>query len=127
MKQPQNDTFDFQIIDLEDARKTLNEAPQTAPQSGWVQHEPARPVRAPAPAVAADPLPRQTVRWIVSLPAEARPLHLFKLYPHIGNRLAEYWADPVLAQNFFDQLLMDNRGGRQGFPKEVFDDLMRLQ
>lgn len=72
-------------------------------------------------------LPESTVRWIVSLPIACWPLHLFIHYPKIGNALAILWGNRQATQQYFDDLMVDHRGTRQGFPKEVFDDLMRLQ
>ncbi|TAK85254.1 MAG: hypothetical protein EPO01_10920 [Aquabacterium sp.] len=127
--------LDFELVDVRQAREAMDQhAEDIATVSGAFNPEPqyeAPPRRSvePAPAAGApkEPLPAHTVQWIVSLPAAARPLHLFMHYPKLGNRLALLWENTGDAQRFFDELLMDTRGTRQGFPKEVFEDLMRLQ
>lgn len=128
-----NDPLEFQVVGVDEAREALEKGHDILTRPGALMPEPPSFDRGvlkralPPAAPPSDPLPRETVRWIASLPAEARPLHLFMHYPKIGNRLALLWANPQDAQALFDDLLLDHRGDRQGFPKEVFDDLMRLQ
>lgn len=128
--------LDFELIDVQQAREAMDKhAEDIATVSGALyvepQHEapPRRRIDLATPATDApkEQLPAHTVQWIVSLPAAARPLHLFMHYPKLGNKLAMLWENTGDAQRFFDEMLMDTRGTRQGFPKEVFDDLMRLQ
>lgn len=128
MNQRLSDPLAFEVVDIQDARKSLDRGLDGRPLAGAQQASATleRPTLA-KPAEHQEQLPSTTVRWIVGLPAAYRPLHLFKYYPKIGNALALIWNDPKATQEFFDGLMVDHRGGRQGFPKEVFDDLMRLQ
>jgi hypothetical protein len=65
--------------------------------------------------------------WADALPQALRPHALCIRYPRSANRLALCWADPTLTDRFFAGLLVDNRGGRGGFPREVADELTRLR
>lgn len=68
-----------------------------------------------------------TRRWFDSLPANGRPIEMMKTYPRIANRIAFAWRDPQKAQEVMDDLLIDQRGGREGFPPFVMIELMRLR
>lgn len=43
------------------------------------------------------------------------------------NRIALLWDSPKLAERYFDELLIDDRGGRQGFPLNVLSELFSLK
>lgn len=123
------DALAFELVDLEDAKQALDNAVVNTHRGGLddlpkLNCDTRTPVRA-APQ-APEELPPATIQWIISLPALCRPLYLTKSFPKIANKLALLWPDRELTQNYFNDLLMDTRGGRQGFPREVFDDLMRL-
>ena len=64
---------------------------------------------------------------ISSLPEEVRPLQLPQKFPRICNRIAELWDAPELAIPFFDGLLIDNRGGRDGFPLTIIMEISKLK
>ena len=64
--------------------------------------------------------------WFESLPVPLRPEHLCVRYPRIANRLALCWPDSTLTQRLFENLVVDKRGGRQGFPTEVAAELAQL-
>jgi hypothetical protein len=68
-----------------------------------------------------------TRRWFDSLPASCRPIEMMKTYPRIANRVAVAWREPQTAQEFINDLLLDRRGERQGFPPFVTLELMRLR
>ncbi len=67
------------------------------------------------------------MRWLSSLPAEARPIELCRRYPRIGNQLAALWSHPIAIGTYLEDLLIDKRGGRQGFPDGIALELSRLQ
>ena len=67
------------------------------------------------------------LRWLAAFPAAARPAELCARYPRIANRLALCWSDPVLSTHVLNELLIDRRGGRQGFPPAVRSDLLALR
>lgn len=53
------------------------------------------------------------------------PYLLEQRYPRILNRIAELWREPQL-DHYFEELLVDRRGGRQGFAADVMSHLMAL-
>ncbi len=68
-----------------------------------------------------------TVAWLESLPPEHHPHNLCLAYPRIANRIALCWPDWALTEILFDELLVDRRGGRRGFPQPVQKDLLVLR
>ena len=93
---------------------TDNDAPAWGPER--------RPLRASDQA-----LTGTARRWLRDLPSRRRPLRLCQLYPRVANRLAWCWRDATLASQVLDDLLVDRRGGREGFPRSVLRELQRLQ
>jgi hypothetical protein len=71
-------------------------------------------------------LSAQARQWLRRLPARERPLALCSMYSRLANRLAAGWEDPVQTEAVFDELMIDHRGGRLGFPPLVAGELMRL-
>lgn len=68
----------------------------------------------------------EAMRWLLDLPALARPLKLSRQYPRIVNRLAQVWPSESQCRRYLDSLVMDERGGRQGFPLELVMELGKL-
>jgi hypothetical protein len=65
--------------------------------------------------------------WVRSLPHRRRPLRLCIDFPRVANRLAWVWPDTALTAQTLEDLLVDRRGGRRGFPAPVQRELRRLQ
>jgi uncharacterized protein len=57
---------------------------------------------------------------------DAYPHHLEERYDRILTRIEELWESPAI-DDYFSDLLIDKRGGRQGFPREVLNDILRLR
>lgn len=72
------------------------------------------------------PLDPRAQRLIDSLPAEHRLQVLRRHYPHVVNRLAADWYQPRRMLGVFEELLIDARGTRSGFPFEACLELMQL-
>ena len=68
-----------------------------------------------------------TRRWLQRLPARRRPYRLCTAFPRVANRIAWCWADAGLSEAVLDDLLVDRRGGRQGFAPIVVRELQRLR
>lgn len=68
-----------------------------------------------------------TYQWFAKLPAHEKPWELARYFPRITNDLAARWDKPAECKRFLEQLLLDNRGGRQGFPMNVAREIMALQ
>jgi len=68
-----------------------------------------------------------TFKWVASLPRAIRPLALLQKYPRIVNVMAQTWADPPAFRDYMFELLIDRRGGRQGFPETMRCELLALR
>jgi hypothetical protein len=62
-----------------------------------------------------------------SLPQEIRPVLLPQKYPRICARIVAQWKDPVSMISYLEDLVVDRRGGRQGFPYRVIYELNNLK
>ena len=61
------------------------------------------------------------------MPPEAHPTALMTKYPRIANLLAVLWEDPNSLRRYVDDLLVDRRGNRQGFPLDVLREIFNLR
>jgi hypothetical protein len=68
-----------------------------------------------------------TFKWIASLPRAIRPLALLRQYPRIANVMAQTWTDPPAFRDYMFELLVDRRGGREGFQQNVRCELLALR
>ncbi len=61
------------------------------------------------------------------IPAEiaVEVLILLETFPRIGNRTALLWGTVDL-QNYLNTLIVDERGGREGFPHPVAEAILRI-
>lgn len=72
------------------------------------------------------PLP-STARWVESFPEAIQPVALLQRFPRIANLLARSWSDPAILRRHLQSLLVDQRPGRQGFPPDVYNELLTLR
>ncbi len=54
------------------------------------------------------------------------PFSLEERYDRILTKIEQLW-DKAEIDDYFSDLIIDKRGGRQGFPKDVLDDILRLR
>ena len=57
---------------------------------------------------------------------ELYPHRLEERFPRIVNKLVAAWPSPDSTAAVFDDLLIDRRGGRQGFPPEIAREIFQL-
>jgi hypothetical protein len=69
----------------------------------------------------------KTATWAAKLPHDIRPLALLRTFPRIANLLAASWTEPTAFRPYIDELFVDIRGNRQGFPPEVMEELFALR
>ncbi|HEX6005436.1 MAG TPA: hypothetical protein VFZ14_15740 [Burkholderiales bacterium] len=62
-----------------------------------------------------------------TLPGDAYPQALVDQYPRIANTIVELRYDRAKLEDYFQSLLNDSRGGRQGFPFGVLMNLQNLR
>lgn len=65
--------------------------------------------------------------WCESLHQRNQPTQLCALFPRVANRLALCWNDSALASRVLDDLVVDKRRNRAGFPPEVSQELIQLR
>jgi hypothetical protein len=65
--------------------------------------------------------------WLASLPRRVRPVLLGSRHPRVANQLALCWQDYKLTERVLSSLILDQRGGRQGFSAPVLAELMDLR
>jgi len=53
------------------------------------------------------------------------PVHLETQYARIFNRIMDLWGTLEL-EDYMGELMVDKRGGRQGFPPDVMNDILTL-
>jgi hypothetical protein len=109
--------LEFERISIEEANKAIDRRVRPATVKDWDGE------RRPAPA---EPLDDATVAWLASLPFDVRPRALARQFPRIANRLWEMWKRPAQCDAYFKKLIVDERGGRKGFPPEVAAELSTL-
>jgi len=68
----------------------------------------------------------ETIVWLESLPESVRPMALSARFPHVANQICRVWASPLRFDACMLSLLLDDRGGRQGFPRIVASELAAL-
>jgi hypothetical protein len=48
-------------------------------------------------------------------------------FPHVVNRLSACWHEPLAVVDVLDELLVDRRGGRRGFPADALAEVLTLR
>jgi hypothetical protein len=119
------DAIPFVKVTLEEAKASLRNDvaphdPPKPPAKDWTSS------RGPHPEEAQD-LATRTFRWLAELPANKRPNALLHQYPRIANRLAEIWKRPLQCERYLDDLMLDMRGNRRGFPPNVATEIAALK
>lgn len=66
-------------------------------------------------------------QWLSALPQRLQPRETASKFPHIVNKLASLWSSPPSCRTYFDDLLMDHRGDRRGFPLTVASEIAGLK
>jgi hypothetical protein len=68
-----------------------------------------------------------TIRWLATLPEHVRPVELTRKFPRIANKIATLWRRVARCEEFLDELVVDRRGGRRGFPMVIAQELTALR
>src|SRR5438105_2805264 len=108
------------VYAVADPVNRINQDPSAGPggSSDYIQQRRASPVAFVLPL---------TREWSDTLPRRVRPYALCNLYPRIANAIAIKWRDKRALSAYFDELLVDRRRGRNGFPLDVLNDLCILR
>jgi hypothetical protein len=103
-------------LEIETDTRPAQTAPE--PEAEWTRRRMSEP---------ANGLLKPTFAWAATLPLEVQPRALLFRFPRIANLIAAMWQDPNSLRRYVDDLLVDKRGNRQGFPLEVLRELFRLR
>lgn len=74
-----------------------------------------------------EPIDERATLLFSRLPYACRLSATRSRFPHVLNRLAAHWENPKGFREASDDLLVDRRGGRQGFPAETVQELHTLR
>lgn len=74
-----------------------------------------------------EPLDMRAQRLFASLPYALRMPITRQRFPHVLNRIAADWDAPARLLHLMDELLLDQRGSREGFPFETVLELTNLR
>lgn len=90
-----------------------------------------RPVDSPM-ATDRRPLPTRGLDWQAAVLLDSLgpslPLRTLRSdFPHVLNRLSAVWSNPRLFGQAMDALMVDDRGGRRGFPFAALNELTDLR
>ena len=115
--------LEFEKVSFTDARKALEE---TGPAAYAVPKK-VEDWEAKRSQTAAEPLSDATTAWIAEMPEAVQPRQLALRYARLANKLCKVWTDPLKCEPLLDDLMMDRRGGRKGFPLQVANELATLR
>lgn len=91
-----------------------------ARRPAWVRAVPPRDVYI-------DAVDRQPVQaWLATLPPAVQPRALAGIYPRIVKVMMRFGDDPVALCAYLEDLMIDRRGGRLGFPPKLAAEIERL-
>jgi hypothetical protein len=120
------DAINFEITDFAEARRALEEVPSglnevAALSPDYWKHR-RRPQQPQDRALAGT-----TIDWFLELPSELRPRELCERYPRVANMVADAWSNAEVRVSVLNNLLVDARGRRNGFPRCVRLEIEALQ
>ena len=110
--------LEFTTVSVEEARRALEGEP-TKPGASQLTVK-----RTQTPK---EPLLDVTRTWLASLPEEICPMELARQFPRIANRLRHLWKQVARCEEYLDDLLVDRRGTRKGFPPKIVQELEALR
>jgi hypothetical protein len=111
---------------------SVSPAPASAP-AGQSEAAPSRAARAQDGSDRwgrrpAQPLTIASHQLAIDLARSGDPVPgLARRFPHVLNQLSAVWGDLPVAAELIDDLLVDRRGGRRGFPADVLAELLTVR
>jgi hypothetical protein len=72
-------------------------------------------------------LDQRSKQILAAIPADIRPNHIISTFPHIMKLISKSWHEPKEFVKTLDELLIDDRGNRVGFPFAVIVELTDLR
>jgi hypothetical protein len=118
------DPIPFEKVTVEEAKAKLKADTPAPPPS---QSEDRWKLQRQAQDVETQELSDSAFVWLAQFKKGARPDALARRYPRIANKLADLWKRPLQCERYLDELLLDHRGNRQGFPPDVATEIAALK
>jgi hypothetical protein len=118
--------FEFELTDIAEARKALDELPPgvesvlTMSPGYWLSRR-----RKPESGDLA--LTRPAIDWMMGLLPHLRPQAGAQRFPRLVNAIAKSWETPGECDSLLEGLLNDCRPGRQGLPSAVRSEFEALR
>lgn len=113
-------------------RQSSKSAPRIVPRAVAIEPPPA-PAQRPLTQTEIDELipgarqlSSQAQRVLLRMPAKTRPLRCAQEHPWMLDRLLASWDTPATFRRQLGDLLIDNRGNRQGFSFDTLNELSAL-
>ena len=72
-------------------------------------------------------LSEASLALLAKLPDDIRPKELHEQFPRIFNKISSMWRRPDSLIVYMEELLVDSRGDRAGFPLRVALDLATIK
>ena len=69
----------------------------------------------------------EALRLLIKVDKKVGLEELSLRFPDVLNRIANVWGSSARAERCFDDLLLDSRGTRQGFPQSVIGEIASLR
>lgn len=69
----------------------------------------------------------ETIQWLAGLPPDVRPRSLPIAFTRIANELGRRWNDEHKCLTYLEDLLIDRRGNRSGFPMGIALEIASLK
>jgi tRNA A58 N-methylase Trm61 len=120
-----SDGLEFEVTSIDQARDALEELPLGMKARSRSDASDSTFRRKPITARDRIVSP-QAWSWLESLPSEVRPKALVVQFPHVVNQLALLWRSDADCLHHLRNLMIDERGGRRGFPVAVADEISKL-
>jgi hypothetical protein len=121
-----SDGLEFEVTSFDAARASMDELPAGL-KAASARSDAADSTFRRKPLAARDRvLSTEAWNWLEALPSDVRPKALALQFPHVVNQVALIWASGSESLRYLRNLMVDQRGGRRGFPMAVADELAKL-
>jgi hypothetical protein len=116
-----NDTITFEKVSIAEARAAYEGT------EGFEKDDPKWTEKRRTMIASEFVLQDETRQWLDAIPIRVRPRQLSRQFPRIVNNLFSIWRRPDACLKAFDDLMIDHRGTRKGFPLEVAKEITDLK
>ena len=111
--------LEFELVSVADAKRVFDGDAARRPDAVQCTYKRA--------GISQEPLLDITRVWLASLPQDVRPINLAEQFPRVANRLRFLWRQVARCEVYLDDLFVDRRGDRKGFPPRVSQELTALR